>query len=520
MNNRILLSRSAFREGVFQRDGYRCVVCKAPAVDAHHIIERRLFSDGGYYLDNGASVCEEHHLAAESTLLSCDELRLLCGIGIVLLPPHFYCDGCGNHPIDGDNYAKKGSETRSTLYTVQSSGSHTVRQQRPSETLPEDMRSSLQLSPYSRSGPSECDKERASHRGRVCDDTGPEANICEARESVCSGAPDGDGAKIRSISRSDRRRSSPERDKGRQSTGEPRVDSDRRISRDVDDDQNTSETHKGTGGENSRTGEWKYSAGRCLNKSTCTKYDKWGNIIHPDGTRSPGELFHDESVQKVIAPVLHLFTWQVKYPRTHHLPWSPGTTDDDRVLSSVTQFRDQEVVVTEKMDGEQTTMYRDFIHARSLSGGSHPSRTWVRSIHGRIAHEIPEGWRVCGENLQAKHSIYYEALPSYFMVFAIFDRRGTCLSWDETEEWAALLDLHTVPVLYRGPYDKAKVTWCWTGESVHGGEQEGYVLRVARAFKASEFKTLVGKYVRADHVQTVAHNWLRQEIVPNRLKGA
>ena len=52
-----LLSRDDFRELTFQRDGHRCVLCGAPAQDAHHIIERRLFPDGGYYLGNGASVC-------------------------------------------------------------------------------------------------------------------------------------------------------------------------------------------------------------------------------------------------------------------------------------------------------------------------------------------------------------------------------------------------------------------------------------------------------------------------------
>jgi len=33
-----LLTRDEFREGVFKRDNYKCVVCGAPAKDAHHII--------------------------------------------------------------------------------------------------------------------------------------------------------------------------------------------------------------------------------------------------------------------------------------------------------------------------------------------------------------------------------------------------------------------------------------------------------------------------------------------------
>src|SRR5690242_12675496 len=87
-----LLTRDEFREGVFARDKNQCVHCGAPAKDAHHIIERRLWPDGGYYLDNGASLCGDCHLLAEQTLLSCDQIRKEAGIEIILLPPHLYDD--------------------------------------------------------------------------------------------------------------------------------------------------------------------------------------------------------------------------------------------------------------------------------------------------------------------------------------------------------------------------------------------------------------------------------------------
>lgn len=67
----VLLSRDNFRNMVFERDNHICVIpeCNKYAVDAHHIIERRLWQDtsefGGYFLCNGASLCEEHHIAAE-----------------------------------------------------------------------------------------------------------------------------------------------------------------------------------------------------------------------------------------------------------------------------------------------------------------------------------------------------------------------------------------------------------------------------------------------------------------------
>jgi hypothetical protein len=341
--NHKLLTRDDFREEVFARDGYRCVVCGAEAVDAHHIVARKLWIDGGYYLDNGASVCAIHHLQAESTEISCDDLRQRTGISHVHLPDHFCTD-----------------------------------------------------------------------------------------ESV----------------------------------------------------------------------------------------DKWGNPILPSGQRLRGELFDDESTQRILAPVLHLFTSRVKYPRTYHLPWSPGATADDRILGDPDEaFNGVEIVVTEKMDGECTTLYHDYLHARSIDYAPHISRDRVRALHGAISHDIPDGWRICGENVYAVHSIAYDELPSHFLVFSIWNARNECLSWDETVLWAKLLELDVVPVLHRGPWSMRSVR-ALDGEAASqlGGSREGYVVRRAGDFHYRAFRQSVAKYVRKDHVQTDDH-WRSRSVVPNRLRG-
>jgi hypothetical protein len=87
-----LLSRDEFKRAVFARDQQRCVFCDLPAVDAHHIIERRLWSDGGYYLENGASVCSQHHLQCETTEISVGQIYQASGISERLLPTHLYAD--------------------------------------------------------------------------------------------------------------------------------------------------------------------------------------------------------------------------------------------------------------------------------------------------------------------------------------------------------------------------------------------------------------------------------------------
>jgi len=344
----ILLDRDTFRESVFKRDGHICVICGQPAVDAHHIIERRLFSDGGYYLNNGASLCTKHHIEAEQTTLSCTEIREAAGITVVVIPPHFYED---------------------------------------------------------------------------------------------------------------------------------------------------------------------------------VEYDKWGNEILRNGTRIKGELFEDESVQKILKQgnVLGEFTNRVKYARTYHLPWSPGMNRDDRMMTDANIFQGQRVMIMEKMDGENTTMMKDIIHARSLDTDSHPSRNWVKNLWAQIGYELPEGWRLCGENVFAKHAIHYtnanaNPLESYFLAFSIWNERNICLDWDETREWFGLLGVVTPTIFYDGIYDVDFITDLNKKMENSPNTIEGYVIRLTREYHYSEFRNVCGKYVRKNHVQNNHGHWSTQKIIRNEIR--
>lgn len=335
-----LLTREQFREQCLIRDNYTCVFCSEKNdIVVHHIIERRIFGDGGYYLNNGASVCAEHHMKCESTEISLQQVREACGIVKAVLPPHFYHD---------------------------------------------------------------------------------------------------------------------------------------------------------------------------------QEYDKWGNVIMPNGQRLKGELFFDESVQKVIKNYLPLFTDWVKYPRTYHLPWSEGMHDDDRMMQSLDEFYGRRVIVTEKLDGENSTLYRDYFHARSVDGRHHSSRDWVKGFWSQISGDIPEGWRVCGENLFAKHSIGYDNLDTYFYGFSIWNERNVCLSWDETNEYFNLMGITSVPVLYDGQYDEKTVRRLWNQSNYNN--VEGYVMRVADEIPYGQFKQKVGKFVRKGHIMTAKHWMFGQAIEKNLLK--
>ncbi|MBP3732492.1 MAG: hypothetical protein J6I84_04525 [Bacilli bacterium] len=98
-----LLTRQEFKEQVFKRTSGKCCVpgCTKEAVDAHHILDRGLWKDGGYYLSNGAALCSSHHLEAEHgniTPLDCmeymgisvDDIRLPGKLADVFSGPEEY----------------------------------------------------------------------------------------------------------------------------------------------------------------------------------------------------------------------------------------------------------------------------------------------------------------------------------------------------------------------------------------------------------------------------------------------
>ena len=101
-----------------------------------------------------------------------------------------------------------------------------------------------------------------------------------------------------------------------------------------------------------------------------------------------------------------------KYPRTFHLSWSKCLSSDDKILKDDSNFIGKIVVVTEKLDGENSTVYSDYSHARSIDSKNHESRNWLKNYITTFQHNIPKDYRVCGENLFAKHSILYDNLET------------------------------------------------------------------------------------------------------------
>ena len=125
----------------------------------------------------------------------------------------------------------------------------------------------------------------------------------------------------------------------------------------------------------------------------------------------------------------------IKYPKTMHFDFSESLQNDDRRLTTTAEFEGQRVIVTEKMDGENSSTYKDYYHPRSVIDDGHKSRDWFKGYLSQFQYLIPNGWRVCGENLYAEHSIKYENLESYYMAFNIWDDYNYCLDWDSFVLW-------------------------------------------------------------------------------------
>lgn len=223
----------------------------------------------------------------------------------------------------------------------------------------------------------------------------------------------------------------------------------------------------------------------------------------------------------------------MKYPRTYHLPYSPGATKDDKKLGKKTgymnwfnYYKGQEIVITEKLDGENTAFTAQDVYARSHGA---PTRSpWSRNLwdptdglYWKLKHLITPSETVFGENLYGEHSIHYDKLPAYWFMFACYDEECDYWSdWDDVKLFSDILNVPTVPELWRGKIEseeqlKNLVDKFVNEPSVFGPQREGVVVRTTKMFRGDDFSHYVCKWVRPNHVQTNEHwtrNWKKAEL--------
>jgi hypothetical protein len=156
-----------------------------------------------------------------------------------------------------------------------------------------------------------------------------------------------------------------------------------------------------------------------------------------------------------------------KYPRTPHLEGSrlqPGDHDLDQV--PLESLRGAYVVVEEKIDGANAGMSLDDagrlrLQSRGhfLTGGPRERhfdlyKQWAHAHQVRLAERLGGGLTLYGEWLYAKHTVFYDQLPHYFMEFDILDHTGAFWSTQRRTAHLAGSRVVSVPVLFEGLLDK------------------------------------------------------------------
>ncbi len=212
-----------------------------------------------------------------------------------------------------------------------------------------------------------------------------------------------------------------------------------------------------------------------------------------------------------------------KYPRTYHLPWSPGRASDDKCMDDVSSLLGVPLIVTEKMDGGNVCLERENCFARSHGQPpTHRSYDAFKGMHARLKGLIKSTHQVFGEWLYAKHSIYYDNLPSYLMVIGVRNKStGYWYDWQKTQGIADSLGVPTVPVLgqkrARTSQDLERLTKEMVAIPSEYGEKEGIVIRQLQGFADEYFSQNLGKWVRKNHITDKGFHWKHKKIEKNGL---
>ncbi len=248
-----------------------------------------------------------------------------------------------------------------------------------------------------------------------------------------------------------------------------------------------------------------------------------------------------------------------KYPRTHHLEGSrsqPGDEDLDSV--PFTALRGQYIVVEEKLDGANAglSLTADgslWLQSRGhfLTGGGRERhfnlfKQWAHTHVETLRRVVRPGLVVYGEWLYAKHTVFYDRLPHYFLEFDIYDPESDeYWSTDRRHALFAGTPVAAVPVLWRGQASSLAELVAHVGPSRYKSPQWRENLAHAAASRGQDPAKVLAetdpsdameglyikveaegrvvaryKYVRASFLTAVVDSgthWLNRPIVPNQL---
>ena len=222
-----------------------------------------------------------------------------------------------------------------------------------------------------------------------------------------------------------------------------------------------------------------------------------------------------------------------RFPHTPHLAWlDAGEPRDDKVLSPVeaAALLACDVVVEEKLDGANLGLSisdsgrlraqnRGQYLADPFSGQFARLAQWLTLHADPLASALSENLILFGEWCAARHSLSYDRLPDWFLLFDVYDR-GQKSFWSTARRnaLAQRTGLNHVQQLASGRVSLAELKEMLTSRSSHyrNGQMEGLIVRRETA----EVCESRAKLVRADFTQAIGEHWRKRTLEWNRLQSA
>lgn len=193
-------------------------------------------------------------------------------------------------------------------------------------------------------------------------------------------------------------------------------------------------------------------------------------------------------------PALDERRWKVimmnqilKYPRTRHLEGSREQKgDEDLQCVHFGEIRGKYLVLEEKVDGANCGISFDrsgkmLLQSRGhyLNGGYGEKqfdlfKMWAGCFEDRLRCLLKDRYILYGEWLYAKHTVFYDRLPHYFMEFDIFDKAEGCFfSTRKRKEFLADAPfICSVRVLAQGYYESVEEIAEYIGKSAFISEEK------------------------------------------------
>lgn len=218
----------------------------------------------------------------------------------------------------------------------------------------------------------------------------------------------------------------------------------------------------------------------------------------------------------------------LRFPSTPYLR-RPSSKDlrEDKVLTERERlsFLEHRLHLEEKIDGQNLGISFDGEGLRFQARGSFVElggrhfrglATWVRPREARLANALGRDLVLFGEWCAVTHTVYYDALPDWFLVFDVY-QLSTASFWPTQlrDGLASSIGLHTVPFLGDGHFDEQQLSRMTTTSMVGREPMEGIVARVQDDRSTIER----AKLVRADFSQQIDQHWTRGRQIANRLRA-